>query len=349
MKSLTRGLMRVRLVGLAALVGAGACSGAVGGAPVQVLVPKGASTAQVADSLARDGVISNAKYFRIYVALRGGDRGLRAGTYLLRKNEGFGRILSTLRGGKGVVAVVPVIEGYTISQITPLLVARLHVSAESVDAAVRDTSLLRELDLPTETVEGYLYPDTYIFPRGTSAREAIFTMVRRFEEVWRPAWTERLDTLRMSRNDVMTLASIVEKEDKLPEERPVIAAVYMNRLRDGVLLQADPTVQFALGYHTPRVTFKDLQIESPYNTYKHPGLPPGPIASPSRPAIVAALYPAQVPFEFFVAFPDGHHEFRKTFAEHNLAVAASRRAWDSVATVRRADSARAAAPGGAPR
>jgi hypothetical protein len=139
----------------------------------------------------------------------------------------------------------------------------------------------------------------------------------------------------MSRNDVMSLAAIVEKEARLPEERPVIAAVYLNRLKAGMLLQADPTVQYALGHHVARVYYKDLEIDSPYNTYKYKGLPPGPIASPGKPAIVAALYPANVPYRYFVAHPDGHHEFTTSFAEHSVAVKGARREWDSVAAVRR--------------
>jgi UPF0755 protein len=133
----------------------------------------------------------------------------------------------------------------------------------------------------------------------------------------------------------MSLAAIVEKEARLPEERPVIAAVYLNRLKSGMLLQADPTVQYAIGHHVARVFYKDLEIDSPYNTYKYKGLPPGPIASPGKPAIVAALYPANVPYRFFVAYPDGHHEFTTSFSAHSVAVKAARREWDSVATVRR--------------
>jgi UPF0755 protein len=144
----------------------------------------------------------------------------------------------------------------------------------------------------------------------------------------------------MSRNDVMALAAIVEKEAKLPQERPVIAAVYANRVRRGMLLQADPTVQYALGKHVARVYYKDLEVESPYNTYKHKGLPPGPIASPGRPSIEAALYPASVPYEYFVAFPDGHHEFRRDLAGHEQARLEARRAWDSVDVARRPDGAR---------
>src|SRR5205085_3049338 len=136
----------------------------------------------------------------------------------------------------------------------------------------------------------------YLFPDGTTARSAITMMVRRYEQVWRPEWTARLDSVSLNRHGIMTLASIIEKEARLPEERPVIAAVYLNRLRDRMLLQADPTVQYALGEHQNRVLYKHLEIESEYNTYKHVGLPPGPIASPGRASILAALYPANVPY-----------------------------------------------------
>ena len=129
----------------------------------------------------------------------------------------------------------------------------------------------------------------------------------------------------MSRHDIMTLASIVEKEARLAEERPVISAVYHNRLRIGMALQADPTVQYALGRHVDRVLYRDLEVDSRYNTYKHVGLPPGPIASPGAASIEAALYPAKVPYLFFVAHPDGHHEFRQTFSEHTEARAQIRR------------------------
>jgi UPF0755 protein len=152
-------------------------------------------------------------------------------------------------------------------------------------------------------------------------------MVRRFEQVWTPQWTARLDSIGLDRNDLMTLASIVEEEAKLAAERPVIAAVYMNRLRNGMLLQADPTVQYALPQHQARLLYKHLRVKSPYNTYMNKGLPPGPIASPGKASIVAALYPAQVPYRYFVAFPDGHHEFRTTQAQHDAIVREARKAW----------------------
>src|SRR5439155_374703 len=134
----------------------------------------------------------------------------------------------------------------------------------TMQAAVSDTALLRRLDIPTTTVEGYLFPDTYFFPPGTAARSAVLAMARRFEQRWRPEWSARLDTLAVSRHDLVTLASIVEREAKRPEERPVIAAVYWNRLRRGMLLQADPTVQYALPEHKTRLLSKHLTVKSKY-------------------------------------------------------------------------------------
>jgi UPF0755 protein len=307
---------------------------------VRVTIPQHTSLRLAAESLGKAGVIRYPKLFGVYASLRHSDRGIKAGTYLLHKNAGWAFVLEALRGGKGIVHVVTIPEGFSLSQIEPLLESRLGVPHDSVEAAVRDTAWLHALDIPTPTLEGYLFPDTYVFADKTTGRQAVATMVKRFQQVWQPAWSTRLDTLHLSRNDVMSLASIVEKEAKLPEERPVIAAVYMNRLRDGMPLQSDPTVQYALGKHVARVLYKDLEVSSPYNTYKHAGLPPGPIASPGKPSIEAALYPANVPYEFFVAFPDGHHEFRRDLKGHEQAKLEARRAWDSVGVLRRADSAR---------
>ena len=273
----------------------------------------------------------------MYASFKRSDRDIKAGTYALHRGAGWAYVLDALRAGKGIVHVVTIPEGFSLSQIEPLLASKLSVPPESVSAAVRDTALLHQLDVPTPTLEGYLFPDTYTFTDGTTARGAVEAMVRRFEQVWKPEWTARLDTLHMSRNDVMALAAIVEKEAKLPQERPVIAAVYANRLKHGMLLQADPTVQYALGKHVARVYYKDLEVASPYNTYKNKGLPPGPVASPGKPSIEAALYPANVPYEFFVAFPDGHHEFRRDLAGHEQARIDARRAWDSVDVARRAE------------
>jgi len=303
------------------------CGGGSSSGLARATIPPRSNLRVAAESLSRAGLVRSPMLFRLYAKFRGGDRQVRAGTYELPKNLGYGAMLDALTAGKGLVRSVTIPEGFSVSQVVRAVSAKLQVPPESVEAATRDTTLRRRLDIPAATVDGYLFPDTYTLPEGSTAREAIALMVRRFEQVWTPAWTARLDTIGLTRNDVMTLASIVEKEAKLPQERPVIAGVYMNRLRQGMLLQADPTVQYALPEHQTRLLFKHLKVKSDYNTYIRKGLPPGPIASPGKPSIVAALYPAQVPYRYFVAFPDGHHEFRATIAQHEAIVKEARKAW----------------------
>jgi UPF0755 protein len=327
-----RSLARASLLGVLAL-GVGCRGGGTGEA--RVVIPQGASLRVAADSLEKAGVIQNATLFRLYGSMTDHDRSIRAGTYVFKRGVSWGAVLADLSGGKGLVRAITVPEGWSLSQIVPQLAHVLGFPVDSVQAAVRDTALLHALDVPTPTLEGYLFPDTYIFPEGTTPRQAVRVMVARFQKVWQPEWDQQLQKQAMTRNDVMALAAIVEKEARRPEERPVIAAVYLNRLKTGMRLQADPTVQYALGQHVTRVLYKHLEIDSPYNTYRYSGLPPGPIASPGRPAIVASLYPANVPYKFFVAYPDGHHEFTTSFAEHSVAVKSARHEWDSVAAARR--------------
>lgn len=304
-----------------------ACGGKSSTGVARATIPPRATLRAAAESLARAGLIGSPGMFRLYAKIRGGDRQIRSGTYELRKNLGYGAIFDALTAGKGLVRTITIPEGFSVSQVVRTVATKLQVPPESVNAAVRDTALRRRLDVPAATLDGYLFPDTYTLPEGATARDAVRMMVRRFEQVWLPQWTARLDTVGLSRNDIMTLASIVEEEAKLSAERPVIAAVYMNRLRAGMRLQADPTVQYALPEHVERLLFKHLRVKSPYNTYMYKGLPPGPIASPGKPSIIAALYPAQVPYRYFVAFPDGHHEFRVTQAQHDAITREARKAW----------------------
>ena len=319
-----------------------ACGG--GDAPaVRITIPPGATMRSAAESLHKAGVIGSPRLFQWYAKVRRSDRGIKAGTYMLRRDAGWGSVLTSLREGRGVVSVVTIPEGFTLAQIEGALTTKLGVPVDSIRVAVTDTSLLRRLDVPTPTLEGYLFPDTYFFPPGTTARTAVQTMVRRFEQRWKTEWGARLDTLMVSRHDLLSLASIVEREAKKPEERPIIAAVYWNRLRKGMLLQADPTVQYALPQYQRRLLTRHLSVKSPYNTYRNRGLPPGPIACPGVASIQATLYPANVPFLYFVALPDGHHEFRAKLAEHEAAVRVARRAWDAVRRQQRSDSLKAAA------
>ena len=295
------------------------------GAAIRVIIPKGATFSAATDSLHAAALVGSRFFFRLYARAKQTDRNIKPGTYLIKRGTPWSEIIAALHGGHGLVNTITIPEGFTISRIAPMLAQALSVPVDSVNAAVRDTAMLRRLEIPTPTLEGYLFPDTYAFPDGTRPRDAVLEMVRRFEREWKPEWTARLAEISRTRHEVVTLASIVEREAKIPAERPVIAAVYFNRLREKMLLQADPTVQYAHGKHSPRLLLKDLEIDSPYNTYKYPGLPPGPIASPGGPSLIAALYPASVTFRYFVAAPDGHHEFRNTLEEHNRAVSQVRR------------------------
>ncbi|HVF39652.1 MAG TPA: endolytic transglycosylase MltG [Gemmatimonadaceae bacterium] len=300
------------------------CAQTPRGAPIRVIVPRGATFSAATDSLSRAGLVGSPTLFKLYARFKRSDRNIKPGTYLLKRGTPWPDIVSALNGGRGLVNTITIPEGFSLLQIVPQLSQALSVPPDSVQAAVRDTAILRRLEIPTPTLEGYLFPDTYAFPDGTKAREAVGEMVKRFEREWKPDWTTQLAKTGLKRHEVVTLASIVEREAKVPAERPVIAGVYMNRLRAKMLLQADPTVQYAHGKHSPRVLLKDLQIDSPYNTYRYTGLPPGPIASPGGPSLSAALRPDSVPFLYFVAHPDGHHEFRRTLAEHETAVRAVR-------------------------
>jgi UPF0755 protein len=313
---------RIRILPL--LVMTAIACGAPHGAPVRVIVPKGATFSAATDSLSRAGVVGSSPFFKLYARFSGKDRNIKPGTYLIKRGTPWSEIIAALHGGHGLVNTVTIPEGFTISQIAPALAQALSVPVDSVMAAVNDTAIISRLGIPTKTPEGYLFPDTYAFPDGTKPRDAVLEMVSGFERKWNPEWNARLAQLSMTRHQIVTLASIIEREAKIPDERPIIAAVYRNRLRINMPLQADPTVQYARGTHTNRVLLKDLEIDSPYNTYKYPGLPPGPIASPGTASIVAALFPADVPFLYFVAAPDGHHEFRRTLEEHQAAVRAVR-------------------------
>jgi UPF0755 protein len=322
-----------------------ACGQKPYGASTRVIIPRGASFADAADSLSKANLVGWRKMFRLYARVTGGDRNIKPGTYLLRHGTPWKDIIGALNGGHGLVNTITIPEGYTISQITPTLARTLKVPADSVNAAVRDTALLSRLDIPNPTLEGYLFPDTYAFPLGTTARQAVHEMVYDFERRWKPEWDAKASDLKINRNDLVTMASIVEREARLPEERPVIAAVYYNRLKKGMLLQADPTVQYALGHHVGRVLYKDLAVASPYNTYVHKGLPPGPVASPGVASLAAAANPASVPYLYFVASPDGHHEFRMTLQEHTSAIREVRGARSSSGTgVRRLAQASPATP-----
>jgi len=295
-----------------------------------VTIPPGASVRIVADSLRAHGVIESSTWFRALARLRLSERHLKAGIYDLPRDLGAWSAISALQAGRVATIRFTAPEGLSLLDLATLVESRLGISADSIMAAARESPWLAELDVGSEDLEGFLHPETYTLPLPVTARSLVNAMAAEFERAWKPEWNRRLDSLGLSRTGLVTLASIVEAEARHPEERPIIAGVYHNRLRRGMLLQADPTVQYAIqratGQRKSRLYFKDLEVESPYNTYQRAGLPPGPINSPGTESLEAALFPADVPWLYFVAGPDGRHLFSRTLAEHNQAIARLRRA-----------------------
>lgn len=293
---------------------------------VEVEIPEGSSTARIGGILEAQGVIRSALAFRLVSRLQGGDGRLKAGLYLLGPGMAPTEVLTKLVRGEEVMRTFTVPEGLTVEEIARLLAAKGFGKREDLLAAFSDARLAAEF-LPDDRsalrypLEGYLFPETYRVAARATPHDLAVTLVQGFRDLWTPELAARARAMGLSAHQVLTLASIVEEEARRAEERPLIAGVYWNRLRRGIPLQADPTVQYALGKSGELVLYEDLKVDSPFNTYRNAGLPPGPIASPGRDAILAALHPADVPYLFFVARPDGSHAFAATLAEHNRNVA----------------------------
>lgn len=298
------------------------------GEPIRFTVPPGAGMSVVADTLAARGIVESPAAFRAYVRVKGGSRPIHPGTYEVRAGTAFPEILEKLVTGDVIKRKLVIPEGWTAAQIAERIAPISHTSVDSVRAYLLSEAAAQALGVPGPTLEGYLYPATYEFPDRTPVRAIARTLVGRYRQVWTPLLRSRADSLGLSEREVVALASIVEKEAKRWPERDTIAAVYLNRLRIGMPLQADPTVQYALGEHQTRLLYSHIDdvADHPYNTYRRRGLPPGPIASPSEGAIEATLNAADVPFLYFVARPDGSHVFTRSLAEHNAAKNRIRRA-----------------------
>jgi UPF0755 protein len=324
-----RGRLLAAISAAAVLTAQSACRSPAPGPIERVTVPPKARFSAVADSLAAHGVIRNRLWFKLVARVKRVDRTTKAGVYELARDAPIGDVLQALAEGRTASARLTIPEGLMIPEVAAIVAERVGIPADSFIAAARDTALARELGVRGSSLEGFLRPETYAVPLGSSAGDVVRMLVENFNAEWRPEWSARLDTLGMRRIELLTLASIVEGEARADDEREIIAGVYRNRLRIGMPLQADPTVQYAIllatGRRKPRLYEKDYLFPSPYNTYLHPGLPPGPVNSPSRRSIEAALYPAQVPYLYFVAGPDGRHLFSRTYDEHLRNVARVRR------------------------
>lgn len=289
---------------------------------VMVIIPRGATYYQALDSLESRGVIESRDWFSLYARLRGLPSNLKSGIYTFERDASWSTVVSALKSGRGLEARFTVLEGMMGFEVAERARSWLGVSREAFKAAMRDTALQRELGIRNTPagVEGYMYPTTYVVPMRMRARDLVKLMTHEFIARWQPEWDARLAELKMTRHEIVALASIIEAEVRYRPDRPYVSAVYHNRLKRGMALQADPTVVYAHGRRLRRVWEKHLRIRSPYNTYLYPGLPPGPINQPSDSSLYAALYPAPIGYLYFVAQPDGKHIFSASYADHLVAI-----------------------------
>lgn len=302
---------------------------AAAAAPVNIVVEPGTSVRQVAARLAQRGVIRSPLMLEAWLRLRGNEGRIQAGTYKLPRDRSLLHIADLLVSGRTVLTSVTVPEALRLEEAAGVLGRSLGAVdssafvAAATDPALVDSLLPDSLFTPAAggrpaSLEGYLFPETYRVDPATGPREMVRLMVEQFWDVFTPAWRSRPRSLDRSVHEIVTLASIVDEEARVPVERTIIAGVFWNRLERGMPLEADPTVQYALGGHRARVLYRDLDVESPYNTYRVAGLPPGPIASPGRAALEATLHPDRVPYLFFFATGEGgRHTFSETLEEHN--------------------------------
>jgi len=284
-----------------------------------VLVERGSSFSMVAEKLEKAGVIRSADSFSFAARLLGAYRKVKAGEYEFTTGMAPLEVIDYLVKGRVKKYMVTVPEGFGIKEIAASLEAAGLVQKDIFTARALDPALARALGVEGPTLEGYLFPDTYAFNKGMSADELIARMAERFRKVF-AEFEFDAQSSGMSMRKIITLASIIEKETGAPAERPLISAVFHNRLKKGIKLQSDPTVIYGIPAFDGNIKRKHLAMKSPYNTYVIPGLPPGPIASPGKEAIAAALRPAKADYLYFVSRNDGTHQFSKSLREHNNAV-----------------------------
>jgi UPF0755 protein len=286
----------------------------------EVRIPEGSNYTEGLRILEKGGIIKGRTALLFLGKVTGSDKKLKPGYYNLSASMSPLDIFDTLIKGRTIQFTVTIPEGSTLEQIKKKF-TEMDLMDEGSWGLVNDNDFIAGLGIDAPSLEGYLYPDTYRFQKGTAPETVLRRMVRRLEEVFDGSLQKRAGELGMTRNEVLTMASIIEKEAVFDIERPIISGVYHNRLKKRMRLQADPTVLYGLGKSEKRIRYRDLKRKTPYNTYVIRGLPPGPIASPGVKSIRAALYPDDVDFLFFVSKNDGTHQFSKTNREHARAVA----------------------------
>ncbi len=315
-----RALAYITLAGAVAFVGLvnlypWTVSGA-GWTVVELEIPQGATVSEVAHTLAEKGLIVNEDIFTAGAVLLDIDRKIVAGKYVMPPRMDLISLYIELQRGQRHLNLVTVPEGLTLAETSGLLATELHIPQEELDRWAHDPGFLSDIGLPGESAEGYLFPDTYDMPPAAHPRDVISTMAHRALETYSRVYSEAASPPDLTEEQIFTLASIVEAEVTYQDEAPRVAAVFLNRLRAGMPLQADPTVAYALGERKKRITYRDLRVDSPYNTYRHAGLPPGPICNPGENSIWAVLNPITTSDMYFVARGDGRHVFSETIYEH---------------------------------
>ena len=299
--------------------------------PVELKIVHGMSSQAIADQLAHNNLIHNPWVFLFGTHLNGATHRLQVGTYCLSGAMNLPQIIDHLKTGKVVTRQFVVPEGLTIVQIGKLWEKAGFGTAAAFSQAANDPKWLHKYRIEGKTLEGYLFPNTYQFPDGATPGVILGIMLDEFDRRWTAEFTEEAKALGLSRHEIITLASIIEAEARVPDERPLVSAVFHNRLRRGWKLQADPTALYGLGNPDRPPRAADLRVDSPYNTYIYKGLPPGPISNPGMASILAALRPTSVDFMYFVAIGHGRHHFSKTLREHQNMINKMRRSRRQIA------------------
>jgi len=288
--------------------------------PVKIGIKKGSTLTQISEILADKGIVSNQNIFVMSTKLMGHGNKIPAGSFILVNAKSNHAIINQLINGEQQVKKVTFLEGWTIPQVAQAISDSLNMDPQLFINFCYNNQFIKELGIEAQSLEGYLYPDTYLFLESENEpREIIKRIIEQFQIIYDEKLIERTERIGLSINEVLTLASIIEGEAIFDSERPTISSVYNNRLERGMLLQADPTIQYIIQDGPRRLRYSDLKIDSPYNTYLYTGLPPAPINSPGKASILAALYPEESDFLFFVARGDGYHTFSRTIEEHNFA------------------------------
>ena len=291
----------------------------------EIRIAPGTSAKSIAKQLADERIIRSPLLFEVVAYFEGASRYLQAGTYELSGTMSLREIIHLLEAGKVVHRHFMVPEGLTVAQTAQLFEDQGFGTQESFSRAARDSQWRKRYGIDGNTLEGYLFPNTYKLVDEVPATKVIKMMLDEFDRQWTSERAEEADSVNFSPQEIITLASIIEKEAKIDSERPLVSAVFHNRLQRGWKLDADPTVLYALGNPRRALTTKDLKFDSSYNTYIYRGLPPAPICNPGLASILAALRPAESSHLYFVAIGDGKHHFSNTLAEHKRMIRRMRR------------------------